>query len=258
MLTDSLFIDSQNVIYAHPRNIIKFPATYDSAWSCAYNYDLNYHLSLAAYSYDHTPGYVRTYTQEADSVTGYGMLRIKDYGGSPSAYFNVLQTRIRTITTDSIFLNGAPMSPLLLLPLSLTQGKTDTVYEECYYRLGEVSPLARIQYKDAAYTEPYRCTTHVQRLTPTSITRVKTEKAIAIYPNPLSSNTIFVEIPENNGVWSYELFDITGRSICRGGLSGSAETRSILLSDEIGSGIYLLKVAQNDRAVSVNKLQLVK
>jgi len=256
--TDSLFIDSQDVIYAHPRTIIKFPATYDSAWSCTYNHDLIYHLSMAAYSYDHTPGYVRTYAQETDSVTGYGMLRIKDYGGSPSAYFNVLQTRIRTITTDSIFLAGAPMSPLLLLPLGVTQGKTDTVYEECYYRLREVSPLARIQYKDAAYTQPYKCTTHVQRLTPTGIIEIRSEKKVSVYPNPAGANTFFIDIPENDGVWSYELLDITGRQVYKGVLRGNSETRSVLLSDEIRSGIYLLKVAQNDKVISVNKLQVIK
>jgi hypothetical protein len=189
VITDSLFIDSQIMVYSSPRTKIAFPTTYSSTWSSTYSSDFNFQLSLSnpLFTYNHAPGIVRRYTTEKDSVLGWGRLRVKDASGSASPYHSVLQVKTIITTTDSFFINGSPFSTLLLSALSITQGKETTTYQQNYYRPEEVTALAQITFTDSTYSHAKSATTHIQRLSATRVAGINNEPKVRVYPNPLQA-----------------------------------------------------------------------
>ena len=248
---DSFIILPQNSIYSSPLTRIAFPATYNSVWSSAYSSGLAFQLSFSMYGYDHTPGIIRTYTTTKDTVVGWGLMRVKDAGGSPSAYQHVLQVQSITYKTDCFFLGGVPFPAPILTMFSVTQGKKDTVYEQYYYRIGEVTPLAQVAFRDAAFSIPYKATTHFQRLIPDYIAPIEQKNNCRIYPNPASGNTVWVELP-SKGFWHYALFDIAGNKVMEGQFENSQLKEEVRLPVTIPQGTYTMKLYSSNTEVAIS------
>lgn len=247
-LLDSLIIPSQNSVYSTPRTRIAFPATYNSNWSSSYSSDLAFQLSYGLYGYDHTPGIIRTYTTEKDTVVGWGLMRVKDASGSPSAYQHVLQVQTITYHTDSFFLGGAPFPPIILTMFSVTQGRKDTVYEHYYYRIGEVTPLAKVAFRDAAFSQPYKATTHIQRLIPDQIAAVESINSFRIFPNPVTGNSVTIELP-SFASWQYTVTDIAGNTVSEGTIDNRLKKAEIELPASLLPGMYLIRINNNKNEV---------
>jgi hypothetical protein len=247
---DSLIIDSQVTPFSSPHTKIAFPATYNSAWSSSYYSDLHFHLTILALGDTLAPGFVRTYITEKDSVTGWGKMRVKDALGSPSDYNNVLQVQTMTVRTDSFFLNGAPLSSVLLTTLGLTQGHKDTTYEHYYYRKQEVTPLAQVAFRDAGYTQPYTATTHVQRLSTVSTANVDPEQQITIYPNP-ADGIITIEAPA--AIKTFEIYNVMGQLVLKDVLRNQ---KQVTLSHLQGGSLYYIRLADDKGAVVVKTITL--
>ncbi len=257
--TDSLFINSQNMVYSSPYTKIAFPATYNSSWSSDYNSDLNFLLSLAALSYSHAPCILRRYTTEKDSVTGWGKMRILDAYGSPSMYLNVLQVKTIITTTDSFFINGTPFSNGLLVYLSLTQGNTNTTYQQNYYRPQEVTPLAQVTFTDAAYTQPKSATTHVQRLETINAVPILNTNKIKIYPNPVSGNNVSIDMPAATcNEWSYELKNSTGAAVTTGLLHTNGNHAQFPLPPSLAPGTYYLQLNNNGNQICIEQIEVIR
>ena len=142
---DSLIISAQNNLYSSPRSILQFPTALHSGWRSELYFDVSFTISIATVLPAGTPGVVRTYLIEKDSVTGWGKMRVKDLLGNPSDWFNVLQVQSTTKTLDSFFINGVPAAVTILSGLGLTQGQITTTYEQNYYRASEVTPFANVR-----------------------------------------------------------------------------------------------------------------
>jgi hypothetical protein len=84
-------------------------------------------------------------------------------------------------------------APILGL-FMLTQGHKDTIRQQNYYRVGEVTPLAKVDFRDDAFTQPYKATTHMQRLLPIGVDMPVSAEAINVFPNP-ASHMLSVDIP---------------------------------------------------------------
>jgi hypothetical protein len=249
---DSFIILSQNAVYSSPRARIAFPATYNSNWSSSYSSDLAFQLSFSMYSYDHTPGIIRTYTTEKDTVVGWGLMRVKDAAGSPSAYQHVLQVQTITYHTDSFFLGGAPFPGTILTMFSVTQGRKDTSFEHYYYRIGEVTPLAQVVFTDSSFSQPYKATTHIQRLIPDQIATVEPLKGVRIFPNPVTGHSVSVELP-SYASWQYTVIDIAGNLVKEGTIESRLKNAEIELPASIPPGIYLFRFRnKNDEVFSTN------
>lgn len=234
---DTLFIPSQNSIYSSSQNAILFPATFNRSWTSSYNFDLIYELTYMALTLNHTPGIYRKHITQKDTVSGWGKMRIKDANNIPAAYFDVLQVQTTTYITDSIYLNNTPAPGLLLLALNLTQGKQDTIYEQSYYRYGEVTPLARVRFKDAACTQPVTAYTHVQRLMPAAVKDADPSLKVNVYPNPITGNVFSVDIT-GGGHYTYRVKNILGSIVQSGELKNNHA--EIVLQASLSQGIYYL------------------
>ncbi len=255
--TDSVIINNQDVAYSSPRKKIAFPTAYLSIWGTIYEYDFSYEISASVLSLTHALGVVKNHIVEKDTVIGWGKMRVKDAGGSPSLYFDVLQVKAITTTTDSFFINGLPASGALLTLLNVSQGQKTTTYEQNYYRVGEVTPLANVQFRDSTFTTPYKATTHVQRLTTNAISGLSDERAIKIYPNPVSDGSVSVELPSGVGSWVYELTDISGRKTQAGNLLAKGTKGIFDLQAATPPGTYYLKLSDG-RQIFTKQLQIAK
>ena len=249
---DSIFIPAQNIVYSSPNVVIPFNTTYGATWSSAYTKDLSFELSVSIPVMNHAPGIVRSYVSVTNNVVGWGQVRMNDYGGFPTPYFEVLQIQTRTITRDSFYLNGGLMPGALLTLFSVYQGKTDTVFEQHYQRQGEVTPLVSIQFRDGNYIQPIRARRHVQRLYPfvDGVGDIETSASI-VYPNPITDNKLKLLLP--TGIYKYRLADVLGRQFVSGTMNVATTGGEIALPDNIVNGCYYLHVYGNgdSRAIPV-------
>ncbi|MES2702842.1 MAG: T9SS type A sorting domain-containing protein [Bacteroidota bacterium] len=249
MPTDSVVINAQTITYSTPRTVIAFPATMGSTWASTYSSDFTYALSFFPL-YTAAPGIVRTYATEKDTVTGWGKMRVKNAAGVASDYSNVLQVRSTTMHTDSFFLSGAPMNPSLLSSLGLTQGRKDTVYEQNYYRSGEVTPMATVAFKDAGYTQPRTARTHVQRVGVSSVAGIG-NAVITVYPNP-ATTAFYADVPA--GTWNYQLIDAAGKTVTAAQQTGSSIRCAVPAG--IASGVYFLKLTNDNNEVVIRQVEI--
>ena len=258
--TDTLIINAQNMTYSVPRTKIVFPATYNSKWSSAYSSDLTIDLSVAGLSYSHAPGFVRRYTTQQDTVRGWGKMRVKDAVGVPSDSFNVLQVQTIITTVDSFFLNGLPFTNALLTTLSITQGATDTIYQQNYYQSQEIVPLAHVTFTDATYTQPSRAVTHVKHMIGTTNTVHPLNSAgYSVYPNPVSGNVLTVSLPhDKKEPFGYMLIDATGKTINEGSLQPVGASADLTLPTALATGTYYLRLKDASGVSGVLSIEVVK
>jgi len=236
------------------------PAAYHSVWSSNYQFDVDFQISVALESLTHAPGIARSYVTEKDSVVGWGQMRVKDMTGSPSGYWNVLQVKSEITTADSFFLDGSSTTPtlsFLLTDLGLTQGKQTTTYQQNYYRIGEVTPLAQVSFTDATYAHPYKAITHVQRLGTTGIGMIN-EAAVKMYPNPVTGGTISVDLPYTTGCWAYEVINVSGQAIAQASLSPNNGRANISLPASLPDGIYYVRITNDNKQVIVRSFEVRK
>ena len=256
--TDSIYILTQNTVYSSTHTKIALPATCPSSWISSYKFDINFKLTIAIASYSLTPGYIRSYVTEKDTVIGWGKMRIKTLAGTQSGYMNALQIRTMTTTLDSFFVNGLPATTTLLSALGVTQGQVTKTYEQNFYRANEITPLANVQFSDSANTAPTKATTHVQRLPPNGIGNIFNDAKVKIYPNPISGSNVSIDVPVASGEWKYELVNISGQTVAADRLQlGNNQTHAqIQLSATLTPGIYYIHLINDGKQVSVKPLEI--
>ena len=252
---DSLYISAQNIIYSSPQTKIDLPAVYGSQWSSLYQFDFDFQISISLISLTHAPGVVRTYIATNDSVVGWGQMKVKDITGGTSSYFNVLQVKSIIVSTDSFFLNGAVAPGSFLSLLGLIQGKQTTTYQQNYYRIGEVTPLAQVSFTDSTYAHPYKSVTHVQRLGTTGV-GILNEAAVKLFPNPVTKGTISLELPYTTGSWAYEVTNTAGQTIATGSLQNNSTSIALPLS--ITAGTYYVRITNDNKQVIVKSIEVRK
>lgn len=253
--SDTLIIPSQTVSYSSPKIKIAFPATYNSSWWSSDSANYNFQITLSAFGWSNAPGIVRRNTVELDTVTGWGKLRVKNNVGATSLYFDVLQIKSITITTDNFFVNGSLVPSFELTLLGLSQGQHDTTYQQNYYRPWEVTPLAQVNFRDAAFTQPVSATTHAQRLMDNGLAGVADEQSVKLYPNP-ACNSISVELSGEKGEWNYCLTDIAGRQLTTGTINYNSNRAIIPLPSSLGAGVYQLTLQNSSGYHYTRQLQV--
>lgn len=237
--TDTFYILNQTALYSSPIADISFPASSSSSWNSSGFIDIAFELSVATFFYLHEPGYLRTYSNKSNVVTNWGKMRVRDMSGAPSPYIDVLQVQTTTITTDSAFLSGGPMPGHIQLLLGITQGKSDTVYSQSYFRKGEVTPLAYVEFTDATFSHAIRAKTHAQRLT-NATSDTKSLSSVRLYPNPASD---FIEMDALSSIFTeYLITDLSGRTVQSGHIRQSAH-HQIALNASLVNGLYQLHLS---------------
>ncbi len=241
---DSLVFNAQVVTYSAPRTIIAFPATANSTWSSDYNFQTDFAITLGMYMLNNAPCARRTYVERADSVKGWGTMRVNDLNGKVSKDLDVLAVEATIKVKDSFFLNSTPAPAPMLSAFGLTQGQIETTYYTYYYRDGEIDPLLTIEYDDASRSTIASSYAHADRL-PLSIKDFKLNNSIKLYPNPSVNGNINIEANElNDGNWSYDVINIAGQKVAAGQLQVAGGKVSISIAN-YAPGTHYLTLSKN-------------
>jgi hypothetical protein len=254
---DSIVIKNQDIAFSAPRTRLAFPSTLNTKWASTYNFDFNFGLTFTALGYSNAAGIVRAFVTEKDTVIGYGKASVRTSNGNGSAFIDVLQVESVTSTVDSFYINGTPASSLLLSGFHASQGQTIITKEQNYFRAGELTPLVHITY-DPTNTTPATSQTQAARL-PVSIMETELTRTINVYPNPVTSHTVFVSgAPANFGGWNYELQNINGQSMTKGAiqLNANQNKAGINLPGAIAPGTYFLHLYNNAAQETVRVLTI--
>ncbi len=261
--TDSVVINTQDIAFTAPRTRLMFPATFRSSWTSSYHFDFNFKLTVTNLFYNNTPGIVRSYVTEKDSVIGYGTIQVRTKDGSNSNYINVLQVQSTVSTRDSFFLNGTLMTPsqLALFVAAGTQfthqGQTTVSNEVYYYRTGELTPALHVTF-DSANTHPVSAESQASRMAE-AVPETEIAHALNVYPNPVTGHTIMISgTTATYGAWSYELQNIAGQVVNKGALQLNANNAksSIAVPGTVAPGTYFLHLYNNTNQQTVRKLTI--
>jgi len=91
----------------------------------------------------------------------------------------------------------------------------------------------------------------VLQLDPSVATKSPTELPVSVFPNP-ARQTLFVQVPEHIGFWSYRLHSLAGRLM---GSATNLESSSAQVSvTNMPAGLYFLEIRAKDGAVAVRKV----
>lgn len=255
---DSFILSNQTNYYSSPDAVIKFPASMDSSWSSNYSYADNFFLTVGSLSLSHAPGQFKYTFTETDTVVGWGKMKVKNIDGSISGHMDVLQVKRVVNKVDSFFLGGSPASSVLLTFLGVTQGQAHNSFQYRFYRAGEVTPLAEALYPTSSFVIPDSAYIHTQRLaTATSVSLFKINDDIKVYPNPVSENTISIDLPfAANAKWSYELINISGKNVASGllPLTTNQTHTAIIFPNALAVGTFYLCLKSNGQLVSVKQV----
>ncbi len=259
--TDSLVFPPQTDVYTSPCVKVQFPATYGSTWSSSYTSDVNFTVSYASL-YNYAQGIYISIVTEYDTVIGWGKMKVKMTNGNPSDSINVLQVKVNYQQMDSFFVAGSPANPTLMSNFGLAQGAITTSYEYRYIRPNEVTPLVDVFFVNSNYdhTNVNKTVVHMQRLNPdttTSVQNIAGNNDILVYPNPLSTNTLFVDLQGMNDASSYQLVNMLGQVICRGSFAANTGKAQIQIPIGTSRGLYYLRLTNNNGASYTKPLNIL-
>ena len=260
---DSIIFNEQNLVHSSPRTLIKFPATYNSRWSSVYMDSVSYTLNISILGYNNTPAYTKKYITETDTVVGWGYMKVRALSGGSTGYMYVLQVRVQDVEIDSTFVNDSAGSVLLLVGFFGQQGQRATNYTDNFYRPGESRPLASLMYPDSTYTAPWGAATLSQNYNTDLVTAVPVINCgsnINIFPNPVTSRTVTIDITDASGNWTYELTNIKGELAATGALpvnNNEVHTETPLPAS-LPPGVYYMRLKNNGQEIAVRPLEILK
>jgi hypothetical protein len=182
-------------------------------------------------------------------------MSVKTNSGIASGHMDVLQIKTHIHFADSFFIGGQPVPNSSLMQLGLSQGMEIEAFVMSYYRAGEVTPLATVEYTNGAYTTPTQTTVHAQRLEDAlSINKHELDRQIKVYPNPVTGGNIFIELPA--GDWNYVLTNAVGQTIGKASLKGNTSKANIAVPGTTTPGLYFLKLYKDSELVTVRTVSV--
>jgi hypothetical protein len=138
--SDSLIIDQQYDFDEGNFAMVTYPCAMFSSWSNDVRVTTQFHLSVAAFGYDHSPGQFVQREKLTRKVVGFGKMRIPSATGK-TPYTDVLMIRSVHTTIDSVYINGKPAPDALLAAFGLTQGEKSFENSYVFLRQGIDEPL---------------------------------------------------------------------------------------------------------------------
>ena len=252
---DSLTFPLQGYLYPVGRQLMAFPATYQSKWQTESRREVDFNLTVMAAGLNKTPSkHVFTYFR-TDTIIGWGKLRVYS-NGAASVPYDVLIDRTIQSVVDSFFVGGAPAPPALLAAFGITQGqRLDDLYRYNAFREGNSTPLVIINYTDNNFSTPLDLYVDTDNLTTTSVGGPsQLDFATMVFPNPSNSGALNLQFagnaPEHN---FYEILNLEGRIVQSGLANLDAGLLQIQLNSQIPNGNYLLRMSGDKKQTAITE-----
>jgi hypothetical protein len=252
---DKIDIPEQDVVYSAPQVQLPYPVTIYDKWSSTSNSATDIKVTVSPL-YNNANGQRKSIITSNNEVVGWGSIRVKRLDGKSSGTKPVLQVKTTLSTKDSLFINGSPVSQMILDQVGLQQGETRIVYQTSFYREYEMLPIVNVTYSDATFTTREDVNVHAQRLPyPDGIDDIEGAVIAEIYPNP-NNGAFSVRVDEAIGKWSYTVADMTGRVVANGSLDFNGRQANVSLNGAVTAGNYIVTVQQDGVAVSGLKMTI--
>ena len=255
---DALIFPTQNISYSAVEKEMIYPLTMDDNWNGSFSKNTSFKLTVAAFGLNNTPGVRKSTITKVDTVLGWGIMKIKNVYTGLMHNHEVLQVKSIRTTMDSFFLGGALAPQSLLNAFGLTQGQVSTSSKIFFYRKSEIYPLVEIVYPANDFeSAPTKLNIHQNRMNEynLSLSDVKNSN-VAIYPNPIIGNKIFIETHELNAIKAtYNLKSSNGKIISKGRISDKGNGHSYVSVDlDLPKGIYFLSIDEGGKSIISKKL----
>ncbi|GAB2969150.1 hypothetical protein GCM10027048_45050 [Hymenobacter coalescens] len=252
--TDSLIIPAQQVTYSNSY-IVKFPLTAGSVQRNSYRSASRGILTAQLLQLNRAQVTLVQRVSQIDSVAGWGTVRLPAVMGSgATAPIPALLRRTRFRQVDSVYVDGQPASPFLLLILGVQQGQESEGYFDMLFRANSAQPLAFFSYDDDTYqTVDFAQISREANL----VTSARNALATAVgglqaYPNPTADGRLTVALG-NGRQQPVELTvrDLTGRPV-RTAPATTGQPSEALRG--LPAGTYLVEVQDRSGASSALKV----
>src|SRR6476661_1110788 len=234
---DSITFPRQTHAITPRPSLLAFPASYPQHFTNAfYRLVTDYRLKVAAFGLNNVPGqYVQRITSQADSVVGWGTLRLPT---APNTRVQVLLVRRETTEVDSIYLGGAPAQPILLGAFGFTQGQTFRLVEWAFYRETSAQPLLTI-YETPSSGQVTGAFYSLEAIGLSNRAAAGRLTALAVAPQPVAEALTVQAGGLQGEELQAEVHDLAGRRVAAAPLT--VGTGSTLLQGLPG-GLYLLRL----------------
>ena len=195
-----------------------------------------------------TPGYQIQTVQFSGEVVGDGTLILPTSNG-PSEAINVILVQDQSITTDSIFLAGAPAPEALTNVFGISQGDVGAVNRYYFYAENYELPVFQLNMGSSWSTSV--STLHASEELINSILEVQNETSISeVFPNPAQMNEqINFQLYAKEGQYTIQFFDQLGKEVHSQIAMNTKGSLSYQLPSDMAEGMYLYRVSNADGVI---------
>lgn len=195
-----------------------------------------------------TPGYQIQTVQFSGEVVGDGTLILPTSNG-PSEAINVILVQDQSITTDSIFLAGAPAPEALTNVFGISQGDVGAVNRYYFYAENYELPVFQLNMGSSWSTSV--STLHASEELINSILEVQNETSISeVFPNPAQMNEqINFQLYAKEGQYTIQFFDQLGKEVHSQIAMNTKGSLSYQLPSDMAEGMYIYRVSNADGVI---------
>ena len=195
-----------------------------------------------------TPGYQIQTVQFSGEVVGDGTLILPTSNG-PSEAINVILVQDQSITTDSIFLAGAPAPEALTNVFGISQGDVGAVNRYYFYAENYELPVFQLNMGSSWSTSV--STLHASEELINSILEVQNETSISeVFPNPAQMNEqINFQLYAKEGQYTIQFFDQLGKEVHSEMAMNTKGSLSYQLPSDMAEGMYIYRVSNADGVI---------
>jgi hypothetical protein len=251
VMTDTLYVLDNVITYpANSRPIVKFPATLSSSWSSNPRNPVNMLLTVDSAHLNKTPLVQAFYYNRADTVVGWGTLKLPPVTGF-NTNIPVLQETYVQFCVDSFYLGGSLAPAQLLNSFNITQGQQSGPFYNrmVLYRAGEFNYQMAFNYSDNTFSTVSAVYVNMDLPVATGINDITTDIASVAYPNPMNGRSFDVQTEANAQVAEISIEDISGRVVDHIAVINNASIVHVEATHTLSTGMYIYSLLSADGSI---------
>jgi Secretion system C-terminal sorting domain len=245
--TDNIHFPLQGSFFDGGRQVMKFPATYQTNWQSVSHRVVDFDLTVAAAGLVNTPCQHLFTCFRTDTIVGWGKMQVH-IDGQASLPYDVLINKNTQYFVDSFYVGGAPAPADLLTAFGITQGQIlFPTNRYTVYRSGFSTPFAIFTHLNGTFQNPDFTLIDTENLfTVGTDNEANNDFSVLLFPNPTKTNEINLQFyGAAPSLTQYEILDMLGRVVQTGTTELQSDTLQISCPD-LQPGQYILH-AQNDK-----------
>ncbi len=248
MVGDSIIFPNQDDVYASPKYLIKFPATYNDVIESKTVGILKMNLTISAEGLVNAPVERRRHMLQIDSVVGSGNLILPARNGGFSNPTPILLYKRYSVITDSFFMNNIQVPAQILVLFGLKQGSVLNANRYIFWRENSKAPL--LVFNTSANYKTISNAFYDSR----TMYNVGLEESLNyinkanIYPNPISGNIANIDLLKNDHCdWNLNIYNSIGQLIKNQKIRGIGNLHTPLETNSM-KGIYIYQITNQENS----------